>query len=106
MNEIENTKQRDLKIKTLQNRINELEKEKTTCKDKERLNRIEQEIYAYRQEISMFIYKIIGFITGGAVSVIAAQVAFYSHQNIIGFACLIVTVGFVAGLWGELDRIE
>jgi len=44
-------KQRDLK--TFQNRINELEEEKSNCKDKERLDRIEQELYAYKQEIRM-----------------------------------------------------
>ena len=51
MNEIENKKQRDLRV--FQSRIDELEKEKGACKDKERLNRIEKEIYAYKQEVRL-----------------------------------------------------
>ena len=51
MNELEDKKQRDLKV--FQSRIDELEEEKSVCKDEEKLNRIEQELYAYRQEIRM-----------------------------------------------------
>ena len=53
MSEFEDKKQRDLQV--FQNRIDELEEEKSVCINKERLNRIEQELYAYRQEIRMFI---------------------------------------------------
>ena len=48
--------------------------------------------------------KIFAFIGGSAISVIAAQVAFNFHQDIIGFACLIVTVGFAGGFWVELSK--
>jgi len=51
MSETEDKKQKDLKA--FQSRINELEKEKSVCKDKDRLDRIEQELYAYKQEIRM-----------------------------------------------------
>jgi len=53
VSEFEDKKQRDLQV--FQNRIDELEEEKSVCINKERLNRIEQELYAYRQEIRMFI---------------------------------------------------
>jgi len=51
MSELDDKKQRSLKA--FQNRIDELEEEKSTCKDKERLDRIEQELYAYKQEIRL-----------------------------------------------------
>jgi len=47
--------------------------------------------------------KIFGFIAGAIVTVVAAQVAFNFHQDIIGFACLIATAGFAGGLWMELS---
>ena len=60
---------------------------------------IEQEDY-----ITKKTNKIFGFIAGGIVSVVAAQVAFNFHQDIIGFACLIGATGLAGAFWIELGK--